>query len=68
MRKQVDESVGLTHLVDHRAPATGEALNATDSVFKKVPQADRANVVLGPVRSDADAPPAFVFDITIARG
>lgn len=46
----------------------GEALNATDTVLKRVPEAGRTKVVLAPVRSDAGAPPTFMFDITIARG
>lgn len=44
----------------------GESLNDTDLVLKRVPEAERARVVITPDRGTSQGPPAYLFDLVIA--
>lgn len=46
----------------------GESLNETDLVLKRVPEAERARVIITPVKDAAQGMPAFAFDLAIASG
>lgn len=46
----------------------GEALNGSDLVLRRVPESERAKVVITPTVTAPKGPPVFKFDLTIAAG